>query len=213
MNALTDRLVQRLAEPLPGREAQFRMASSFRAPQGYVPDLSTARMGGVLIALFEDEGVVRTVLMKRPDYDGTHSGQVSFPGGKKELGDADIVATALREAYEEVAMPTMDVEVIGQLTELYIPASNFLVHPVVGILRQVPILKPDVREVESILLPPVAHFFRPEIIGEKSVRVRNDLMIRAPYYDVDGHTVWGATAMILSELMQVMEDVGFAQKV
>jgi len=187
------------------------MASSFRIPPGYIPDMTKARMGGVLIALYPDNGSIRTVLMKRPDYTGTHSGQVSFPGGKKEPDDPDIIATALREAQEEVAIVPGDVRVLGQLTELYIPASNFLVHPVVGILESVPRLVPDAHEVERILLPDLTHFYRSDIIGEKSIPVRDNLTVRTPFYDVEGQTIWGATAMILSEFTQVLREVGFGE--
>lgn len=185
------------------------MAASLRVPPGFKPDLKSARIGGVLIALYPDNGQIRTVLMKRPDYNGTHSGQVSFPGGKHEPHDPDIHATALREAHEEVGMPINRVTVLGQLSELYIPASNFLVHPVVGVLDYAPTLTPDAHEVERILLPELAHFFREDIIKETRITVSRGLTLRAPYYDVDGQVVWGATAMILSEFTQVLQESGF----
>jgi 8-oxo-dGTP pyrophosphatase MutT (NUDIX family) len=185
------------------------MAASLRMPPGFKPDMKSARIGGVLIALYPDNGQIRTVLMKRPDYKGTHSGQVSFPGGKQELHDPDITATALREAREEVGMPVEQVKILGKLSELYIPASNFLVHPVVGVLDSAPELVPDAHEVERILLPELAHFFKEDIIKETSITVSHGLTLRAPYYDVDGQVVWGATAMILSEFTQVLRDAGF----
>lgn len=166
-------------------------------------------MGGVLIALYPDYGTIRTVLMKRPDYVGAHSGQVSFPGGKKEPSDPDIVATALREAQEEVAISPQEVRILGQLTELYIPASNFLVYPVIGLLDYVPDLMPDTHEVERILLPKLTHFFRNDIVGEKVIPIQDNLTVNAPFYDVEGQIVWGATAMIISEFTQVLRDIGF----
>jgi len=213
MDQLAKQLAERLQHPLPGREAQFRMASSFRIPEGYMPDMSSARLGGVLIALFNDGGTVRTILTKRPAYQGAHSGQVSFPGGKKEPSDTDIIATALRETQEEVGIAPIAVQIIGQLTELYVPASNFLVHPVVGVLSALPLLTPDPREVEQILLPDLQLVFQDENVSTKSIAINAGLTIKAPYFDVDGHTVWGATAMILAELRQVLTDVGFGPKV
>lgn len=212
INDLATKLVQRLAHPLPGREAQFKMASSFRVPQDYVPDTKNAKISGVLIALYFDNNTLRTILMKRPDYKGPHSGQVSFPGGKREPADKDIVATALREAQEEVALASEHVQVIGQLSELYVPASNFLVHPVIGVLTNTPILTADNREVAHILLPDVTQFFNTEKVGVKSIQINEGLTIKAPFFDVEGHVVWGATAMILSELTQVLSEVGFERQ-
>jgi len=211
MNALTLRLQQRLAQPLPGLEAQLRMASGarVRAAQSYRPDVSKAKVGAVLIAIYADDGgTLRTVLMKRPDYDGTHSGQVSFPGGKVEQHDTDIVATALREASEEVNIHPQEVKVIGRLTELYIPPSNFLVHPVVGVLSAVPQLVPDAHEVQSIHVPELQYLLRDDIIQEKEIVLSSGFRMQTPFFEVDGHTVWGATAMMIAELKQVLREVG-----
>ena len=209
MNEITARLSQRFKEPLPGLDAQLKMASKLRtdASRSYRLDSSKARVGAVLIALYPDNGVIKTVLMKRPDYDGTHSGQVSFPGGKKEEQDVDVVETALREAQEEVAINPAKVQVIGQLTELYIPPSNFLVHPVVGVLNEVPDLTPDHHEVESILLPELNYLFREDIIREKDVLLKNGFKLKTPSFEVEGHTVWGATAMMIAELKEIMNSI------
>jgi 8-oxo-dGTP pyrophosphatase MutT (NUDIX family) len=211
MNELTARLSERMAAPLPGLEAQLQMASGVRvkAVKHSMPDTSKARIGAVLIALYPDEkGVIRTVLMKRPDYDGTHAGQVSFPGGKQEKEDADVVETALREADEEVNIKPEQVNVIGQLTELYIPPSNFLVHPIVGILEKPPVLIPDKHEVQSIHVPELNYLLRDDIIDEKDIVLRSGFKMRTPYFEVDGHTVWGATAMIIAELKHVFNEIG-----
>lgn len=215
MDELTARLSERMAAPLPGLDAQLQMASGVRvrAVKQSMPDTSKARIGAVLIALYpDDNGTVRTVLMKRPDYDGTHAGQVSFPGGKKEETDADVIETALREAEEEVNIKPNDVKVIGQLTELYIPPSNFLVHPIVGVLQRQPILIPDKHEVQSIHVPELTYLLRDDIVNEKEVQVANGFRMRTPYFEVDGHTVWGATAMIISELKHVFRDIGLTHQ-
>lgn len=211
MDELTARLSERMASPLPGLQAQLRMASKLRlkAAQTYNPDTSNAKIGAVLIALFPDNGTIRTVLMKRPDYDGTHSGQISFPGGKMEEKDASVVETALREAEEEVNIKPSEVKVIGQLTELYIPPSNFLVHPVIGVLKMPPNLIADQHEVQSIHLPELSYLFRDDIIQEKDIILSSGFRMRTPYFEVDGHTVWGATAMIIAEMRSVFEEIGF----
>lgn len=189
----------------------MRMASKLRlkAAQTYNPDTSNAKIGAVLIALYPDEmGIVRTVLMKRPDYDGTHSGQVSFPGGKMEEADATVIETALREAEEEVNIKPHEVKVVGQLTNLYIPPSNFLVHPVLGILEKQPLLMPDKHEVQSIHLPELTYLLRDDIIEEKDIVLSSGFKMRTPYFEVDGHTVWGATAMMIAELKEVLKGIG-----
>lgn len=211
MQAFGARLKDRLSLPLPGQEAQFRMASSFRLdPKFFGHQRTDVRQSAVLIAIYPLADVLSTVLIKRPDYDGAHSGQVSFPGGRVEPDDRDLAATALREAHEEVGIPPDDVEVIGRLTELYIPASNFMVHPFVGLMSGRPVLIPDAHEVKEVLEVPLAHFLRTDIIAETEIPLRNGYRLRAPYYDVQGHIVWGATAMMLSELRDVMHDAGLS---
>ncbi|MCF8465334.1 MAG: CoA pyrophosphatase [Flavobacteriales bacterium] len=210
MDELSARLSARMASPLPGLQAQLKMAGALRtkAAESFKLDTSKARIGAVLIALYPDElGTIRTVLMKRPDYDGTHSGQISFPGGKVEDVDVNVVATALREAEEEVNIKPSEVRVIGQLTELYIAPSNFLVHPILGILDKPPVLIPDKREVQSIHLPELQYLLRDDIISEKDIMLSSGYKLRTPYFEVDGHVVWGATAMIIAELKDVLHDI------
>ena len=209
MDEITARLSERMASPLPGLPAQLQMASGLRAKAAasYKPDTSKAKIGAVLIALYADEGIIKTVMMKRPDYDGTHAGQVSFPGGKVEESDRDIIHTALREAEEEVNIKQDDVQVIGQLTELYIPPSNFLVHPVLGVLSSKPDLVPDQHEVESILIPDLNYLLRDDIIDETEIQLSSGFQLKTPSFQVDGHTVWGATAMIIAELKHLFQEL------
>lgn len=178
-----------------------------KATAAYKPDTSNARIGAVLIALYKDKDELRTVLMKRPNYVGTHSGQVSFPGGKMEHSDENVVQTALREAEEEVNIQPSDVTVIGQLTQLYIPPSNFLVHPVLGVLKKPPRLVPDNHEVASIHTPSLRLLFNDDTVEEKEILLSTGLKVQSPCFTVDGHTVWGATAMIISELRDFFEGI------
>ena len=209
MDEITARLSARMASPLPGLPAQLKMASGLRAKAAasFKMDVKNAKVGAVLIALYPDNGVIRTVLMKRPSYDGTHSGQVSFPGGKVEEQDADIIQTALREAEEEVNIKPGEVTVIGQLTELYIPPSNFLVHPILGVLHEPPTLIPDRHEVESIHMPELSYLLRDDIITETDILLSTGYTLRTPSFEVDGHVVWGATAMIIAELKDLLQEL------
>ena len=201
-------LENRLKQPLPGAEAQFKMASQFRLPADMEKfDLSKARKGAVLILLYPHEDKVNTVLTLRPSYDGVHSGQVSFPGGKLDPGDESLSAAALREAEEEVGLSRNDITLIGNLSNLYIPPSNFLVSPFIGKMNKKPLLARNEREVEKIIEVPITYFLDESIKGRKTITPREFVTFEAPYYNVEGHTVWGATAMMLSEMMEVIKQL------
>lgn len=164
------------------------------------------RPASVLVLVFPDEvGDARLVLIERTTHDGHHSGEVSFPGGKAEPRDADAVATALREAAEEVALDVVGagVRILGFLDPFRIPVSDFLVTPVVAVAERAPVLAPDPREVARILRPPVRAFLpdAPVDVVERTIR---DRPLRFGAYTVDGLTVWGATARVLSQLGNVI---------
>ncbi len=176
------------------------MASSYRKVIQPIPD--TARQSGVLLALFIKEENLHLVIIERTKDGGVHSGQLAFPGGKKEDNDKTIVETALREANEEVGINCNDVTVIGKLTELYIPASNFVIYPVVGFCNTEPLLIPSDNEVSSIMTYPLAQIFSNK--GNQTANVvynAIEMKIKTIAYNLpDDKYIWGATAMILSEL-------------
>jgi 8-oxo-dGTP pyrophosphatase MutT (NUDIX family) len=142
--------------------------------------------------------------MKRNTYPGVHSGQISFPGGQKEDVDGDLIATALREADEELGINQLDVEVLGALTEVYIPPSNFLVEPIVGLQNERPSFKADATEVHSILEVPFSAFLKSENFKTSKVEARG-YTLEVPSYHVHNEVVWGATAMMISELTHLLE--------
>jgi len=200
-------LKQRLEAPLPGPTAHQKMASSVRSTAGYrtSPNEKT-RQSAVLLLLYPYQGELFLPLILRPAYDGVHGGQVALPGGGYEKYDRTLIRTALREAQEEIGIKASDVRVLGQLTQIYIPPSNFQVQPVVGYLPYRPDFFPDIREVADIIEISLALLADKGIVGTKEMLVRN-VLIQAPYYGVDTHTVWGATAMILSEFLSVVEEI------
>ncbi len=166
------------------------------------------RPAGVLVLLFPgNDGEARVVLTERAARDGHHSGEVSFPGGSAEPEDADIAETALREAAEEVALDVVaaQVRVVGLLERFWIPVSDFEVTPVVALAQRRPALAAAPAEVARILEPPVARFLpgAPITIVERTIR---DWPLRYGAYDVDGLSVWGATARILSQLGAVLAE-------
>jgi 8-oxo-dGTP pyrophosphatase MutT (NUDIX family) len=198
------KLQEQLKLPLPGKVAQLRMASTGRNMEpGFSYDTSTAIQSGVLIHIYPVSGRLHTVLILRTAYDGVHSGQVAFPGGRLERSDNSLIHAALREAEEEVNIRANEVVVLGTLSELYIPPSNYLVLPVISYAHDRPDLKPDPVEVAQIIEEDISFLFDPLKLKSKVLHIRG-FTIEAPYFDVQGHTVWGATAMILSELKEVM---------
>ncbi|GAB3710763.1 CoA pyrophosphatase [Spirosoma flavus] len=202
-HTFTEDLRQRLQQPLPGEAAHRKMASSNRYRMGIKPNERTRR-SAVLICFYPYQQSIYLPLILRPQYDGVHAGQMAFPGGRMERFDENLVRTALREAQEEVGIRVSDVKVLGLLTELYIPPSNFFVQPVVGVLPYRPDFYPDPHEVEAVVEVDLETLLDETIVGDSQIEVRG-MMIDAPFYQIQGHRVWGATAMMISELLMVMD--------
>lgn len=203
-------LKHRLGLPLPGLEAQVRMAhierqinlSRYQTP-------THAKPSSVLILLYEIEGRIKLPLILRPGDSGIHSGQVSLPGGKFEPGDVNLSHTALRETQEEIGILAESIEILGRLTQLYIPPSNFLVSPYVGVITTEPVFIPQEKEVVKVIPLDLEYLMDEEKVKEKEIRLANGQSIQTPYYNVGGEIVWGATAMILSELKSLLYEIGW----
>ncbi len=206
MKHFIERFTHRLTQPLPGLEVQMRMAPAIRGNNNHFPP--NARIGAVLILLYPHENELYTVFMKRTEDGGTHSGQVSFPGGKVEESDKDIIHTALREAEEEVGVLMSDVEVLGQISELYIPPSNFWVYPTIGFCAERPNFVIDPNEVAHIIEVPISYLLQDEIVGSKKVPMsaQKSIMMEVPVYQIYDHTIWGATAMMISEFLTLVKE-------
>lgn len=199
MNEFAQWLQQRLLQPLPGYEAQQKMMSMRRPRVTEAPP--DARESGVLIVLYPQQEEIYTVLIERTKDGGVHSGQIALPGGRREADDIDIIQTALREANEEVALDDNTVKVLGQLTELYIPVSNFLVQPIIAFANEKPTLVASEAEVAQILHCPLQRLFankqEVDVIASSSVTFKVHTVAYVPEV---GLIMWGATAMIFSEL-------------
>jgi 8-oxo-dGTP pyrophosphatase MutT (NUDIX family) len=155
-----------------------------------------------LALLYPIEEQLYLVLILRPTYKGVHSGQVAFPGGGFEEGDGDLIQTALREAYEEVGVPANTVTVLGQLSPLYVFASNYLVFPTVAWAPAQPSFKIDPYEVAQLLEVPITALLDPANHQVEPWALR-DRLADVPFYYVQGQKIWGATAMMLSELLSL----------
>jgi len=195
-------LEQELKKPLPGIDAQLRMAPEMRRP---VNSDRPLRDGGVMILVYPRGGLWHTVFIKRTEYDGIHSGQVSFPGGIYEDHDVTLVNTALRETREETGLPVSAVTVIGLLTPLHIPVSNVNVHTYVGRVEYRPEFRHNPAEVQYLIEESLDELLNEEHhkTGIMSALGRD---IRFPYFDIQGNHIWGATAMILSEFLEVVKN-------
>ncbi|SEI56486.1 8-oxo-dGTP pyrophosphatase MutT, NUDIX family [Dyadobacter koreensis] len=201
----TNELLKKLKDPLPGESAHQFMQSTSKLRLTVKPNERT-RKSAVLILFYPYKGEIYFPLILRPAYDGVHSGQVAFPGGRYEKTDENLIRTALREAQEEIGLRLNDVKILGILTELFIPPSNFYVLPVVAAMPYRPDFFPDPREVEDIFEIKLKHISDISIIGSSDIQVRG-VQITAPHYEVNGYKIWGATAMMISELLTVLKAV------
>ena len=196
-----------LIKPLPGQIAQKSMSPLPIDPRRFDFNFSEKpRRGAVLILIYPEANKAFFPLIKRPTYDGVHSGQIAFPGGKMELEDKDITFTAIREAWEEVGVLPKDVHLIGAISDLFIPASNFLVSPIIGYSKAKPAFVPEEKEVDRIIETPLKLLLDFETKKQKILEVGGKIKLDAPYYDISNEVVWGATAMILGEFIQVLEN-------
>ncbi len=159
----------------------------------------------MLILLYPREEQIHLPLIRRPEYNGVHSGQIGLPGGGKEVEDPDPVATALREAQEEIGVDPAAVAVLGTLTPLYIWASHFQVQPVVGWTPRRPHFRLDPQEVAGLLEISLQELRDPSNREEEDWELRGR-RVRVPFFRLQGQVVWGATAMILSELLALLEE-------
>ena len=202
--AYLDRIRTRLrAGDLPGYAAQEVMGHELR--QEYTTAPPTARPASVLALIYPIEDVHHLLFIQRTSPPGDrHGGQISFPGGSADSGDESAAATALREAEEEVGIDPTRVELLGELTPLYIPVSNFLVNPFVGYLPGRPTFILQVSEVARVLELPLADFFAEGVVARRDKKLYNGLVLKdVPHWQVSGEAVWGATAMIVGELVAI----------
>lgn len=197
-----EKLTANLKKPLPGETAQMMMEAFTAAYLGVRPTEQT-RKSAVLMLLYPFKNEIYFTLILRNSYDGFHSGEIGFPGGRYEQADQDLIQTALREAQEEIGLRADEVKVLGTLTETYIAPSDFLVLPVVGYLPYRPDLLPDPREVQQIFEAKLNYFSDPKILGCAKIRIPGDVVL-TPYYELNGYKTWGVTAKMIRELLTVV---------
>ncbi len=197
-------LKKQLLKPLPGKHIQYQMAPEDRDIK--ISETSgSPKKGGVLILLFPKNKTVHFLLMRRADNLKFHGGQISFPGGTFDPNDKSLQQTALRETHEETGLLVPNDAVLGKLTPLYIPISNFHVFPFVAFYPQIPRWKKNNSEVKSLIEVPLVSFLNLKPMVKKDTY--GSKTIKIPYFPIDGYHVWGATAMILNEFRTVLKTI------
>jgi 8-oxo-dGTP pyrophosphatase MutT (NUDIX family) len=171
-----------------------------RASELHTP---SSRAAAVLVALFEEAGEAKVILTKRPETMPSHRGEIAFPGGKHDPGDASLLAAALREAHEEIGLAAELVEVAGELDSLSTVASQFTIAPFVGLLAAPPVLHPEPGEVEAVFAVPISELLDPRAYREELWDLWGAWRPMA-FFDLPGETVWGATARILTGLLRFL---------
>lgn len=206
MTTIISQLRAGLSRPLPGLEAQLRMAPRPRVGWDPLKFPDDARAGAALLLVYPHDDDVRIALTVRGSGLRNHTGQVSFPGGRVDDGET-FEQAALREANEEVGVDPRTVEILGSLTPLHIPVSRYILHPIVGFTTMRPAFQRAEWEVARIVEAPVSVLHDPKTIKrEMRTRVVNGQTVEVdvPFYDIDGEKVWGATAMVLAEFSAIL---------
>jgi len=195
-----------LQGPLPSHDGFLEQAGYKRADLDASLEEDTApRESAVLALIYPRPAGLFTLLMLRPEYDGVHAGQVSFPGGRREAKDTDLRATALREFREETGIGTQGIEHLGALSRVYIPPSRSLVSPFVAYSPELGPARPDPREVQALIEAPLADLLKEDVIQHRDQFIPiAGRVARVPYFELAGHVVWGATAMMLWEIRELL---------
>lgn len=209
MNFSIYQIKEKLQLPLPGVSSHLKMAPPHRAQEiiSHKDNPENAKKSAVLILFFHENDNLKMIVIRRSVYVGIHSGQIAFPGGRFEEEDIDVRTTALREIEEEIGISEDKIEILGRLSDIYVPPSNFLISVFVGYLSEKPAYKIDEREVDEVIEIPFSDFFKQDIVKQKDFYVNAiKAADNAPFFDVTNAEIWGASAMVISELLEVLKN-------
>lgn len=206
MNEFEAKIHAAISNSLPGENAHLPMNPSGRGLSSEAKKKAiNVRESAVAIVMYSTEISHEIVLIQRPDYIGAHGGQISFPGGKRDVGDLDLKATAIRECHEEIGISLEDSIFLGQLTPVYIPVSNFHVEPYLFYCDQIPLFVKDEREVQHIFSISIADLLHDGTISSMEIEIKGDKLYKdIPCFLINEKKIWGATALILSELKEIL---------
>lgn len=203
-SSLKTYLKDTLQGDLPGMEAHRKLLPPGRRLKSFDHELSTLKLSSVLLLLFPEGERLYICLMKRPSTMRHHPGQISFPGGKLEKEDVSAEMTALREAREEIGIDPYSIEILGKLSDLYVEVSKFSIQPFLAWADKKPDFLINSGEVEELILLPLSDFVTEETIFETELQTFTGPLL-VNYYPYNGEIIWGATAMILSELIEILK--------
>ena len=199
-------VIEALKKPLPGHVAHAELAPYRKSNAHYLKDIKP-KLASTLVLLFPDNNnILHFVLIKRPQYSGVHSNQYALPGGKKE-GNENKKETALRETQEEIGIKRGEIQIIGKLSEIYVPPSNFLIFPFIGYCSSTPLFTADKNEVDEIIKIQLDELFKNDVVKSTHnsiIHNRQRFKMSVPFLDLNGRDVWGATGAILNELKVIL---------
>jgi len=205
LSMFTQKLEERLETDLPGKNSQFKFRVKANQPYNFNNTEKEAIPSAVLILLYEKDGELHFILTERTQTVDSHKGQISLPGGAQE-DDEVLSQTAKRETHEEIGIDPSHVNVIGELSPLFVPVTGFLIYPFIGSITQhfdIVIAENEVEAAFSVRLLDLMD----DAVEKKEKRELRGFEVEIPYFLLDGKKVWGATAMILSEFKQVLMDI------
>ena len=199
-------VIEALKKSLPGHVAHAELAPYRKSNAHYLKDIKP-KLASTLVLLFTDKNnILHFVLIKRPQYNGVHSNQYALPGGKKE-GNENKKETALRETQEEIGIKRDEIQIIGKLSEIYVPPSNFLIFPFIGYCSSTPLFTADKNEVDEIIKIQLDELFKNDVVKSTHKSIIHNgqrFNMSVPFLDLDGRDVWGATGAILNELKVIL---------
>ena len=199
-------LKERLNKPLPGLAAQLNMVPDPRpGNMVYTEVQDSCKRAGILVLLYFKGTHVFVVLTRRTDLVEHHQAQISFPGGRQEEGET-FEQTALRETNEELGIQPLAIQILGQLTPLYIPPTNYCIYPVVARMKEQPQFKPSPYEVAEVLEIPLNYLFDPQT-NRRERWTLHGMDVEVPFYFFENHKIWGATAMVLAEFVEILKSI------
>lgn len=195
-----------LRQSLPGKKAHSLFAPNGRPIDfSILSDKESYRKSAVAIILYRENNDISFLLIKRPTYDGAHSGQIAFPGGKQELTDFDLEHTARRETLEEIGVLLENHQKLGQLSEVFIPVSKFVIQPYIYWMDSIPEFQLDAREVEYLIPQKINGILEKDAVKYTSISIsENHSLDNVPHFYLSNEIVWGATALILGELREIL---------